>query len=148
MGRAEELGGGNVRGGNSLLFKVDDVVRTARDAAPSIAQGFDERVTLLPQLRFEWLGGGPRHRRFHPAQDVLHPVPLTQHLFHAIEEERALGLANVQQSNRLPGQGIQPGLYTLRYELVPNDGNHLGVANSRDFGLLVRAADDPDPARR
>jgi hypothetical protein len=43
------------------------------------------------------------------------------------------------------GQGIPPGLYTLRYELVPNDGNHLGVANSRDFALLVPAADDPNP---
>jgi hypothetical protein len=43
------------------------------------------------------------------------------------------------------GQAVQPGLYTLRYELLPNDGNHLGVADNRDFALLVRAADDPDP---
>jgi hypothetical protein len=46
------------------------------------------------------------------------------------------------------GQAVQPGLYTLRYELLPNDGNHLGVADNRDFALLVRAADDPDPAAK
>ena len=44
------------------------------------------------------------------------------------------------------GQAIKPGLYTLRYELLPNDGNHLGVANSRDFALLIPAASDADPA--
>ena len=34
---ADELGGGNVGGRNPLLLKVDNIVRTARDAAPSIA---------------------------------------------------------------------------------------------------------------
>jgi hypothetical protein len=43
------------------------------------------------------------------------------------------------------GQPIQPGVYTLRYELLPEDGNHLGVAPNRDFVLLVPAASDPDP---
>ncbi len=31
------------------------------------------------------------------------------------------------------GQTIPAGFYTLRYELIPNDGNHLGVAPNRDF---------------
>jgi hypothetical protein len=44
------------------------------------------------------------------------------------------------------GQPIAPGTYTMRYALMPDDGNHLGVAPDRDFLLLVRAADDPDPA--
>lgn len=43
------------------------------------------------------------------------------------------------------GQSIKPGIYTLRYELLPNDGNHLGVAPNRDFLLLIPAASDPDP---
>jgi hypothetical protein len=33
----------------------------------------------------------------------------------------------------------------LRYALLPNDGNHLGVAPNRDFLLLIPAASDPDP---
>jgi len=44
------------------------------------------------------------------------------------------------------GQPIAPGTYTLRYELMPDDGNHLGVAPDRDFLLLLPAALDPDPA--
>jgi rRNA maturation protein Nop10 len=43
------------------------------------------------------------------------------------------------------GQAIKAGAYTLRYELIPEDGNHLGVAPNRDFVLLIPAASDPDP---
>jgi hypothetical protein len=44
------------------------------------------------------------------------------------------------------GQPVKAGFYNLRYELIPNDGNHLGVSPSRDFVLLVSPASDPDPA--
>ena len=40
------------------------------------------------------------------------------------------------------GQPIKAGTYTLRYELMPNDGNHMGVAPQRDFLLLVAMASD------
>ena len=43
-------------------------------------------------------------------------------------------------------QNIRPGAYTLRYELHPADGNHMGVAPARDFVLMVPAASDPGPA--
>ena len=43
------------------------------------------------------------------------------------------------------GQGIQPGVYTLRYSLIPVNGDHQGVAPQRDFAVLVRASDDTDP---
>jgi hypothetical protein len=45
------------------------------------------------------------------------------------------------------GQNIKAGYYTLRYELVPEDGNHMGVSQYRDFLLLVPAADDPDGSK-
>ncbi len=41
------------------------------------------------------------------------------------------------------GQSIAAGFFTLRYALMPNDGNHLGVAPSRDFLLLIPVAVDP-----
>jgi len=44
------------------------------------------------------------------------------------------------------GQAIKPGSYTMRYELLPADGNHMGVAPYPDFVLLLPVADDPDPA--
>jgi hypothetical protein len=43
------------------------------------------------------------------------------------------------------GQSVADGFYTLRATLMPDDGNHLGVAPSRDFLLLVPAAADPGP---
>jgi hypothetical protein len=43
------------------------------------------------------------------------------------------------------GQAIKPGVYTLRYEAIPDDGNHLGVSPSPDFLLLIPAASDPGP---
>jgi hypothetical protein len=44
------------------------------------------------------------------------------------------------------GQTIKPGSYTMRYELLPSDGNHLGVAPNPDFVLLIPLGDDPDPS--
>src|SRR2546428_3322222 len=42
------------------------------------------------------------------------------------------------------GQNIKPGVYTLRYSLMPVNGDHQGAAPQRDFMLLVPAADDKD----
>jgi hypothetical protein len=44
------------------------------------------------------------------------------------------------------GRPIPPGVYTVRYSIMPEDGNHMGVAPGRDFALLIPAALDPDPA--
>lgn len=43
------------------------------------------------------------------------------------------------------GQSIAAGTYTLRYELLPQDGNHMGVAPNPDFLLASPAADDSRP---
>ena len=43
-------------------------------------------------------------------------------------------------------RSIQPGVYTLRYALIPVDGNHAGVAQQRDFILIGPASSDSDPA--
>ncbi|MCS6804575.1 MAG: hypothetical protein RMM98_11610 [Acidobacteriota bacterium] len=40
------------------------------------------------------------------------------------------------------GQTLKPGAYTMRYALLPNDGNHLGAAPTRDFLLLIPVAAD------
>jgi hypothetical protein len=43
-------------------------------------------------------------------------------------------------------QRVKPGVYTLRYVLLPVDGNHMGVAPQRDFLLASTAAADSDSA--
>jgi hypothetical protein len=44
------------------------------------------------------------------------------------------------------GQTIKPGVYTLRYSLMPVSGDHQGAAPQRDFVLLTPAANDKDPS--
>jgi hypothetical protein len=44
------------------------------------------------------------------------------------------------------GQSLKPGVYTLRYVLMPTNGDHLGAAPQRDFAAIVPAAEDKDPA--
>ena len=43
------------------------------------------------------------------------------------------------------GQSLPAGYYTLRYQLLPQDGNHMGVAPNPDFLLASPAADDSRP---
>ncbi|HKW35169.1 MAG TPA: hypothetical protein VJN92_19305 [Candidatus Acidoferrum sp.] len=43
-------------------------------------------------------------------------------------------------------QLIKAGVYTLRYALLPDNGNHMGVAPQRDFVVASPAAADQDAA--
>lgn len=77
----------------------------------------------------------------------------------AIPTERNVGASDIAYGNlavgtllgvmHLPkeghdyrGQTIKPGYYTLRYALMPADGNHMGVSSYRDFALLSPAGED------
>lgn len=44
------------------------------------------------------------------------------------------------------GQMIKPGAYLMRYQALPQDGNHMGAAPTRHFFLLSPASEDKDPA--
>lgn len=44
------------------------------------------------------------------------------------------------------GQELPAGVYTLRYGLQPQDGNHLGSSDTSDFGLACPADQDKDPS--
>jgi hypothetical protein len=67
-------------------------------------------------------------------------------LYSQLAESTLVGVISFSQATTdYRGQAIKVGTYTLRYELMPNDGNHLGVAPNRDFLLLVPAASDADP---
>src|SRR5262249_8038167 len=45
------------------------------------------------------------------------------------------------------GQSLKPGTYTLRYGLQPDDGNHLGTSDIRDFLVGCPPKNDVDPKR-
>jgi len=75
------------------------------------------------------------------------PKPTDQTITLSIPQGALVGVI------RFPGQGadrrgqtIKPGVYTLRYSLIPVNGDHQGAAPQRDFVLLTPAADDKDPS--
>jgi hypothetical protein len=64
-------------------------------------------------------------------------------------ESTLLGVIHFPQAAAdFRGHPISAGFYTLRYELIPDDGNHLGVAPNQDFALVIPAQSDPDPNAR
>jgi hypothetical protein len=66
--------------------------------------------------------------------------------FGQIAEGTFLGIINFPaNTSDFRGQGIKAGWYSLRYALILQDGNHLGVSPARDFVLLLPAGDDKDP---
>ncbi len=44
------------------------------------------------------------------------------------------------------GQALAAGTYTLRYQYIPQDANHMGVSPNPDFLLAIPVASDPNPA--
>jgi len=49
--------------------------------------------------------------------------------------------------NDFRGQDLKPGTYTLRYGLQPDDGNHLGTSDIRDFLVGCPPDKDSSPKR-
>jgi hypothetical protein len=61
----------------------------------------------------------------------------------AVEEGTVVGAVKLSASYPdIRGKTIQSGLYTLRYGVQPQNGDHLGVSPYRDFLLLAPAAAD------
>jgi hypothetical protein len=67
--------------------------------------------------------------------------------FGQISEGAFIGVINFPSNiSDFRGQGIKAGFYTLRFALILQDGNHLGVSPARDFFLLCPAGEDKDPS--
>lgn len=68
--------------------------------------------------------------------------------FDNIPEGALIGLIRFPESGSdYREQNIPAGLYTLRYGLHPENGDHMGVAPSRDFVLLTPAAADTEASK-
>jgi hypothetical protein len=64
----------------------------------------------------------------------------------ALEEGTVIGALRVAGAYRdIRGKVVKAGVYTLRYGLQPQNGDHLGAAPNREFLLLSPAAVDADP---
>ena len=66
-------------------------------------------------------------------------------LYGSLNEGVFLGVLHFPaQGADFRGQAIKPGFYTLRYGLIPQDGNHMGVNPTRDVLVLCPVAADND----
>jgi hypothetical protein len=64
-----------------------------------------------------------------------------------VEEGALVGVVSLSAAFRdIRGKILKPGIYTLRYGLQPDNGDHLGVSPFRHFLLLSPAAADKDAA--
>jgi hypothetical protein len=64
-----------------------------------------------------------------------------------VEEGTLIGVVRLSaRYTDIRGSGIKPGVYTLRFGLQPQNGDHLGTSPNREFLLLGPAAADTDPA--
>ena len=65
-------------------------------------------------------------------------------IYDRLAETTLIGVLHfTKNANDYRGQPVAAGYYSLRYALMPNDANHLGVAPGRDFLLLVPIGIDP-----
>jgi hypothetical protein len=63
-----------------------------------------------------------------------------------VESGTLVGAMRVSgEFKEIRGKAVKPGVYTLRYGLQPQNGDHLGISTFRDFVLLSPAAIDKDP---
>jgi hypothetical protein len=83
-------------------------------------------------------------RKAVPAQDASQQLGV---VYGQIAEGTLVGvvrfLADVKDYRQQP---VKAGVYTLRYALLPQNGNHLGVSPNRDFLLASPASADQKPA--
>jgi len=67
-------------------------------------------------------------------------------LYNKLTNGEFVGVVNLPKGlTDFRGQAIPAGVYTLRYQLLPQDGNHLGVSPNPDFLVAIPVANDTDP---
>jgi hypothetical protein len=127
---------------DELTVEILDEPAPADEISKAIAtqlspQGFAVKRSKTSTLCNIWLAKEWKVAAdFKPTADVLYPFTSGQ-------------LIGVVQYKRRGGdfrdQDLDRGVYTLRYALQPVDGNHVGTSPTRDFLLVVAAAEDESP---
>lgn len=128
---------------------ADVSVATGTTAPPdSVSEAI--KATLTQESVTVALGGSPLAHLWFRSQPVAASSPSAELgvNFGQIEGGSFVGVIQlVSPWADYKENPIAPGVYTLRYELMPQDGNHMGVSTYRDFLLLSPVADDKDPSK-
>ena len=122
-------------------YKSDSAGAPPAELAPSISKALQQQGTKIAG------GGGAIVCEIWLRTSMpTGPKPADQTITLSIPQGALLGVIrfSAQGADRR-GQTIKPGVYTLRYSMIPVNGDHQGSAPQRDFVLLTPAADDKDP---
>jgi hypothetical protein len=109
-----------------------EIVQTLDPAGLRVLKGSSPVVDLW--LRKEW----PAKAGFQPSAALMYPF----------EPGTLMGVARYKsRGGDFRNQEIPAGVYTIRYGQQPEDGNHVGTSDTRDFLLLIPAAADREAAK-
>lgn len=124
-------------------YKVEPSAAPPADVPSSIQALLDQQGTRVADgqgkaLCEVWV------RKSLPANP--NPANSSDILYGAIAEGTFLGVLHFPAEGAdFRGQAIKPGFYTMRYALIPQDGNHMGVNPYRDAIVLAPVAADTTP---
>ena len=135
----------------ALLLAVSPVLRAQ---APAVARQNDAPpAELADPIEALLAPGGPRVTIGPKTIDFwfVKSLPLrpgtTENNWGAVDEGTLVGAIKLSASHvEIRGKTLKAGIYTLRYGLQPQNGDHLGASPNREFLLLGPASDDNSPA--
>jgi len=136
-----------------LLVLLIGCARMPAPAAEALAEGAPagfaeaQRRDLAPTgTRVLWAGRPLADFWFRSSVPTVDPRVGPGIRYGALVPGSRVGSVRVHEgASDFKGQKIAPGLYTLRYAVQPDDGDHQDVTESRDFLLLCEAAADATP---
>lgn len=132
----------------ALTLPAADFTHGASGAAP--AEVPDAVKALLAAEGVQVKSGGKVVAEYWPRQAAFAGAPVSGFgiRFQTIPEGALLGVVRFAEPWKdFREQNVAAGFYTMRYVLHPEDGNHMGVAPSRDFAALVPIAAETEPAK-
>lgn len=132
-----------------LLFAAAGFAQTKPESLPACS---DSRISEAIRKQLEPAGyrvttpDGPVDVWLR-AQVPTGKNPVDGATYDKLTESTLVGVIQFAKDSRdYKGLRIPAGIYTMRYEVQPDDGNHLGTAPTRDFLLLMPPDADTDPS--
>jgi hypothetical protein len=137
--------------GPSFAVAEDEYnVQVLNEAAPSDAGLSAEVAAAIAPTGFKVMKGSNRTVcSFWPVKELATNKDFkpTAALLYPLEMGQLVGVINYKRDGEdFRGQEIEAGTYTVRFALQPEDGNHVGTSDTRDFLLLLKPTDDTSAA--
>ncbi len=120
-------------------YKAEPAGAPPSEVAPAIAQALQKSGTKITN------NGAPYCEIWFRSDSPPAAKSTEDNVSLSIQQGALLGVIKWDgKGSDRRGQSMKPGVYTLRYGVMPINGDHQGAAPQRDFLLMIPAADDKD----